>query len=168
MTIVLSHNFSAEFRSELLYYNLCQTLGKEEVDSVLSWPGCQLQPDFLGFVEQYEALATLIPHHWTIVDLGSSIAAQGYYFRNHKRYIAVDEHLCKIFRFPNTEHHCASIYGFIDGETFKELDRDETFAICNFVPSWQTKIVGNAFPNLFVYYPHGEDVRVMKVSSSPL
>lgn len=111
---------------------------------------------FLGFVEQYRALAQIIPTHFTIVDAGCYLAAQSWLFAAHRRYIGVD--VCTLDRFtpPNAEHHVTSIQHFVAGHP--DLARDPTvFAICNYVPDGSaTRLVRETFRNVFCFYPAPE------------
>jgi hypothetical protein len=94
----------------------------------------------------------MIPQHWTVIDFGCYVAAQAWYFKDHSRYIGVDVNRLKRFRFGNTTHLRMPISEAIPK---LKLDLQETFAICNYVPSPEVDLVRKTFPNLYVYYPHG-------------
>ena len=117
----------------------------------------EIQPDFLGFVYIYKNLSEIIPKHFTIIDLGCAYNPQCFFFTGHKKYIAVDVSDCAKFKSDN-----CIIYEMTIGEFIKNnlcslnLDFDETFAICSYVPFWykdNSDIVRSAFKNLFVFYP---------------
>jgi len=72
---------------------LWETLHKEypkQCDRVLQQPMCDIEPDFLGFIDKYYHLSKIMPLHFTIIDFGCSYAPQAYYFRKHKQYIGID------------------------------------------------------------------------------
>lgn len=131
-----------------------------QLATILGQDGCELglvpgRPDdsFLGFVDEYRALARIIPAHFTILDLGCYLAAQSWFFAGHRRYIGVD--VCDLDRFaaPNSEHHVASIQRFV-AENSDLADDPAVFAVCNYVPDFAaTRLVRETFPNTFIYYP---------------
>lgn len=126
-----------------------------EVARILSQDRCELDGDFAGFIDEYEALSKIIPQHFTVIDFGCNLAAQCWFFRNHKRYIGVDTIGLKRFRCSNTTHAVMGIRKWIE----KNAGRipDATFAICNYVPDdMAVKMVRECFPNLFCFYPAGE------------
>ncbi|MBR6444014.1 MAG: hypothetical protein IKS63_01130, partial [Firmicutes bacterium] len=57
---------------------------------VMYQPYCELNPDFLGFIQQYEIVSEFLPHDWTVIDLGCNAAAQSFFFEEHKGYTGVD------------------------------------------------------------------------------
>lgn len=129
----------------------------EEVFAEDYYAAAQIGPDFLGFLDIYWHLACVIPHHWTIVDLGCAYAPQAYLFARHKAYHGVDLGSPARFSTPNTTHYAMSIGAFLD-QHGHQFDLKETFAICSYVPMWgerTTEHIRRHFPNLFVYYPHG-------------
>lgn len=129
--------------------------------------------EFLGFVEQYDALSHLIPEHYTVIDLGCAYAPQAYLFRNHAAYYGVDATTEERDTFidrsvlPNAKFFHTDIASFIDltADTFKQ---DTTFAICSYVPPWYgdvRRLVGSAFSNVFTYYPAGIEHPTIKKPS---
>lgn len=125
---------------------------KEQFNQVFSYKYNELSPEFLGFVEQYKALAGIIPKEFTIIDFGCNAAPQMYYFRNHHKYIGIDATDCICFSQPNAEIHTkTTTQNFIKS---MKLDVNKCFAICNYVPDEEAKkMVRETFPNLFIYYP---------------
>jgi hypothetical protein len=138
---------------------LLKMIPKKELDRVLNQKMCDITPAFMGFIDAYEALAKLIPLHWTVVDLGCAYAPQAYYFTKHKKYIGVDDGSVEHFKTSNSEFYTPlKIYDYINSSNFAKLDLDETFAILNYVPPWyhdNCRLVRGAFKNLYVFYPHG-------------
>ena len=131
-----------------------------QLDRVMGQPMADISPEFLGFVDIYAALASIIPLHWTIVDLGCAYAPQSLFFERHKKYIGVDVMTPIPSRFSgcNTEHVEASIGDFIE-KRLAEFDQKTTFAVCSYVPPWHGDNLGLArksFQNVFTYYPAGE------------
>lgn len=139
-----------------------------EYESVISQDMCELESDFLGFVEQYYALSKVIPKHYTVIDLGSYMAAQCYFFKGHKRYIGVDSYdikedykNLKRFRTENTIHYKSTIQDFV--KNMEEIDTETTFAICNYVPDKEAQdLVRETFENCFVFYPCGGETQKMR------
>lgn len=117
---------------------------QEDVDRILSQYGCDIDIEFPGFVEQYEALAKVIPTHFIVIDFGCAFATQCCLFKNHKKYIGIDWGEIERFKTDNTEHHISDIETWIEKHA-KELP-PYTFAICNYVggrpadicPSWES------------------------------
>lgn len=129
----------------------------EEMKEILSQDECELQPDFLGFVNVYEPLSNLIPEHKIVIDFGCYLAAQSYFFSEHKAYIGVDSVNMKRFAPENAIHFEMSIQDFIAIELPALLeihDINDFCAICSYVNDFEaTKLVRETFPNVFCYYP---------------
>lgn len=158
------------------YLELCTVLWDElnqhypkELGEVLECPNLEYSYDFIGFIEQYEALSRLIPNHWTVIDFGCYVGVQAYYFRNHIKYIGVDPFQGPRLRTENSEYHQLSISDYF--KLFKPEPGvnlpTSTFAICNFVPAY-SGLIRESFPNLFIYYPesdkkYGPHVDIQKI-----
>ena len=129
---------------------LALNIGKDEMHRLYSYPECQLEFDFLGFLESYNDLKDIIPKDFTIIDLGCYQALQGYYFKNHKEYIGIDNYVPIIWRFHqnNAKYYYMSIQDFIK-EHINELDLSKTFAICSYVPDIEARTLVR---NTFSYY----------------
>ncbi len=119
--------------------------------NVLKQRWCDIDLDFLGFVDTYFYLSKIIPLHWTVIDFGCAYNPQAYFFRNHKKYIAVDNGVEEIFCFENTIRFNGSISDYLK----QEPDTEEVFAICNNVTSKDTELVRKYYPNCFIYYTSG-------------
>lgn len=125
----------------------------------------ELEDNFLAFVEQYYALSLIIPQHFTIVDLGCYMGLQSYFFKNHKKYIGINEFgqnntIIPKLHLSNTEYFNIDIFKFLKSKTFKKLKLETTFAICNYVPTWNEKkqkndksIINKSFSNIFTFDP---------------
>ncbi len=138
--------------------DVLKLIPKEEVDRLFSVNDRMLgnvDSTFMGFTTTYKVLAGLIPRWWTVVDLGCSYAAQSYYFAEHSKYIGVDEDDEERFCPENCVHYVKTIQDFIRDD-ISELDLDETFAICNYVPDDAAReLVCKTFKNVYVFYPCG-------------
>lgn len=133
----------------------------EEYERIMSQYGCELDHDFLGFVEVYRSLSELIPKDKIVIDFGCYLAAQSYFFAEHRQYIGVD--VVKIQRFTpsNAKHYICSIQNFMKN-TVPELlgarSNLEYCAICSYVPDFDaTRLVRETFSNVFCYYPSGHE-----------
>jgi hypothetical protein len=131
-------------------------LPPDQLDRVFGQEMCDIDPSFLGFTNIYFALATIIPKHWTVVDLGCAYAPQAFIFRDHKAYVGVDLGINKErFAAPNAAHYTVPIAEFIR-EHGASFDQARTFAICSYVPPWHDdnmKLAREAFKNVFTFYP---------------
>ena len=126
-----------------------------ELDRVLNSELCDIGTDFLGFVDTYFRLADIIPLEYTVIDLGCAYNPQSYFFKDHARYIAVDNSDCEKFKPENCELVNQSIYDFINDRLI-DFNLDTSFAICNFVPPWghdNQLLTRTHFKNCYCYYP---------------
>lgn len=144
-----------EEQDNIELYNI---LPKDQIKRVFAQRNADLEPNFLGFVSIYKRLSEIIPIHFTVVDLGCGYNAQSFYFIKHKKYIAVDNFPnMECFISPNCVFYKSSIEEYLDKHLL-DLDIEETFAICSYVPPWggdNNKLVRTNFKNIFTYYPHG-------------
>lgn len=135
---------------------------EDEYRKVVSQTYCEYDDDFLGFVQVYRPLAELIPKDYCIIDFGCYLAAQSYFFKDHKEYIGVDRTVFSLQRFApqNASHFYMSIQEFIR-DILPKLPHDikQYCAICSFVPDFEaTELVRKTFPNVFCFYPsHNRD-----------
>lgn len=119
---------------------------------------CDIEPEFLGFVKIYKYLSLMIEKDYTIYDFGAAFAPQGFYFRNHKKYIAINpkEAGQGMMEFPWGEYHYVTTGMFLEVNKDAGTKRKE-FAICSYVPPWykenSIKLVKNRFQNVFTFYP---------------
>jgi hypothetical protein len=115
---------------------------------VLEQNMCDIDGDFLGFIDTYYYLSKLIPKSWVVVDFGCAYNPQAYYFRRHRAFVGVDKGIKKRFHFENTELFDGTIKDYLKTKPSKE----KVFAICNNVPSKEKEMVRRYYPNCFVYY----------------
>ncbi|MBB5700169.1 hypothetical protein FHS76_000007 [Ochrobactrum daejeonense] len=132
---------------------------EEQLDRVFNQDMCDIDGSFLGFTNVYMSLAALIPMHWTVIDLGCAYAPQAFIFQNHKAYIGVDGSACERFFASNTTHYECSAGEFIRNHA-NDFDKEQTFAICSYVPNWfgenAIELTRQNFKNVFTFYPAGE------------
>lgn len=149
---------------------LFHLLPKEQIDPVFGQEECGIDKEFMGFTDIYKNLSEIIPKHFTIVDLGCAYNPQCFYFKNHKKYVAVDSSSVTKFKSDNCEIYCMTIGKYIQ-EHLKDLDLDETFAICSFVNpqhgSDSSKLTRDNFKNVFTYYPHDSRDRSLRLRRPP-
>lgn len=140
-------------------HELRPLIPEEEYQAVLLQDECELEYDFLGFIDIYKNLSELIPKSSIVIDFGCYLAAQSYFFVNHRKYIGVDVVDMQRFSPPNATHYIMSIQRFLQEEApklFKDHKRLEFCAICSYVPDFKaTEMVRAMFPNVFCYYPCG-------------
>lgn len=150
-----------------IFYNKClcelnELIPPDEKRKILSQRDCELEEEFMGFIDEYKPLSETIPKDKIIIDFGCYLAAQSYFFKDHAKYIGVDV-IQDMIRFspPNAEHYTCSIQHFIKfhaDELFKQYGNDTFFAICSYVPDFAaTDLVKKVFQNSYVYYPGGEE-----------
>ena len=137
---------------------LSHLIGKLEMQRLFSYEYCELEPDFLGFLNSYYDLQ-MLSKNFTIIDIGCYQALQAVYFRNHKKYIGVDNSTPTEYRLrqENAEYYCMSGQMFIKNNIPKllknGLDIDKTFVICSYVPDKELwKMISETFPYHRVKY----------------
>lgn len=126
--------------------------------------GAECDYTFLGFEEVYKAVTLFVPKNRVIIDLGCAYAFQACYFKDYRKYIAVDNGfydarmIIDELEINNAEFLHMSIQTFIK-EVFPTLGYwiDEVFGICSYVPDESAReMVRNFFPHCLVYYPAGD------------
>lgn len=143
---------------------LLSLIPKDEIEKREGTLG-EFYTEFVGFVDIYYYLSKVIPKDYTIIDFGAGHNSQGYFFTEHKKYIAVnpisgiaedDGMFCP----PNCE-----IYRITTGEFLQKVDypKSKVFAICNYVPNWygedSISLVKDHFRCCYTFYPcHGLEV----------
>lgn len=142
---------------EAINADLFKRLPSEQWERVVASDMCDIDPEFLGFVDIYHYLAKIVPEDWTVVDLGCAYAPQAFQFERHRRYIGVDMLTPMNSRFcaRNTTHYEMRIGDFIAAHG-GEYDKRSTFAICSYVPPWggdNQRAAIEAFSNVFSFYP---------------
>lgn len=126
-----------------------------QINAVVYQDSSEYDGEFAGFIDTYEALSKIIPTNFTVIDFGCYLAAQCWFFRNHKRYIGVDTSGLRRFRCRNTTHAVMSIQKWI--EKYAARQAESTFAICNYVPDTKAvQLVRTTFENVFCFYPAPE------------
>lgn len=135
--------------------NLLDLIPSAQIEAVFGQDMCDIDPEFIGFIQIYEDLSKIIPKHFTIVDLGCGYNPQCFYFKDHKKIISVDCSDIIKFKSENCEIFNKTIVDFIDND-IADLDLNTTFAICSYVPPWygdNMYLVKKTFKNVFTFYP---------------
>lgn len=119
----------------------------EEIRKVFDWENCQLEFDFLGFLESYWIS---LSSDFTVIDFGCNQAVQSIYFDKQRKYIGVDCCVPLEYRFvvnENVEHFKKTIQEFIEVDLPSlNLNMGKVFAICSYVPDDEArKMVRNTF-----------------------
>ena len=124
------------------------------LEEKLSQYECELEEDFLGFLEPYDAVSRFLPKEFAVVDFGCYMAPQAFYFQSHRRYIGVDAYDLaaspRLLRFetPNS----LMVSGTIQ-ETVGWFS-PSVYAICSAVPDKKAvDLVRQRFPNHCITYP---------------
>jgi hypothetical protein len=128
-----------------------------QCDKVFNSPYCEIEPSFMGFVDQYYGLSLAIPKEYIVLDLGSYVSAQGYFFQNHRKYIGIDCYDGERFKFKNGINLKKNIEEVVDKWGNKPVFTKNVFVICNYASSllsekYQQKMK-NGFCNIFNFYP---------------
>lgn len=139
-------------------HRLRNLIPKEELYSKLSQDGCELEEDFLGFLNTYEAVSRFVPTKMIIVDFGCYMAAQAYFFKNHRRYIGVDFY--ELGEFSHLERFETS-NSIMLKQSIQEAARilpSEYYAVCSAVNDASArKIISRKYPNHCIRYPNLPD-----------
>lgn len=126
----------------------------EQMKKVFSYPDCELESDFLGFVDEYAE--EQIPEDFTVIDFGCYQAVQACYFEHCKKYIGIDNSAPIEYRFPtqNAEYYNTTIQNFIKKiMPTMQLDLNKVYAICSYVPDEEAqKLVADTFPYAKIVY----------------
>lgn len=144
---------------DILLKNIKNSIGSGELNRLLSWEYCELEYEFLGFLENYFELQN-ISKEYTIIDFGCYQAIQADYFKEHYRYIGVEPSVPENFRLQqnNAVYYSQTIKDFIS-QTLpclknKGLNLNKVFAICSAVPDFEeTILVAETFPYHKIVYP---------------
>lgn len=144
---------------EELLKEVYERINNSNQSILLRQENCELEHDFLGFLENYELLRQLAPKDATIIDLGCYMAAQAFLFVDYPAYLGID--LDELVRFAtnNTTHYQMSIQDFITRE-FVGLKDKKTFGICSGVPDKEAvSMAEEVCDNILILYP-GEKTRL--------
>lgn len=110
--------------------------------------------EFLGYVDAYFYMSKITPIDRVIYDIGCGWGFQSFFFKDHKKYIGIDEFVKndRQWQQPNAEYHHCSVKDFLEKNSISKTH----FAICNFIPSFDVdngKLVRENFKDVYVYYP---------------
>jgi hypothetical protein len=154
---ILSQKYSSKEEAHKKYESECLRILKEypeQLKSVFNWEYCDLEFEFLGFIDQY--YSETVPADFTVIDFGCCQAVQACYFEGNKKYIGIDNAVPIENRFltENAEYYDMSIQDFIkDILPTLHLDLEKAYAICSYVPDEEAqKLVADTFPYAKVVY----------------
>ena len=132
--------------------SLLARIPQEQKDAVYAQDRCEIDNEYIGFVEVYAPLVDIIPKHHTIIDLGCGYAPQAFLFDKHAQYIGVDLGGIRFYT-GNTIHFSMTIQDFITVFGAKYA-RPDVFAICSYVPDRKACAMARAaFTNIMAFYP---------------
>lgn len=139
--------------------NLLESIGDERVNELFSYEFCEMEQDFVGFINNYADLKAL-PRDFTIIDIGCNQAFQADYFKNHAKYIGIEPGvpIQNRLRQDNAEYYEQTLQEFVEKELPRlaqsGLDPNKTFAICSAVPdSAACKLTEDTFRYFRISYP---------------
>ena len=134
-----------------LYKDLKKSKYSGQIDAILNENNCDIDPSFLAFCDVYRGLSLSIDREYEIYDFGCAYNFQNYYFRNHKKYHAIN---------PNDHGHMVfenTVYVEKTGQEFLQKMfevPEKCFAICSAVPDSVLPIlIKHKFNNCFIWYP---------------
>lgn len=140
---------------------LFNLIPREKLDYLFanSHAGAELDCTFLAFEHVYKEVLEVTSKDKTIIDLGCAYATQSWYFKDHKKYIGVDDfsNSDSVIHTDNSEFYFMTIQEFIR-EVLPSLDLNlnDVFAVCFYVPDKDAQdLVVKTFPYCRVYYPGG-------------
>lgn len=153
--------------------DIVQSIGEGEINRLLSWEYCELDYEYLGFLENYHDLKN-IPLDYAIIDFGCYQAIQADYFKDHIAYIGVEPTIPKEYRLKqdNALYYEQTIKEFID-DTLPKLidigfDKNKIIAICSAVPDFkETAIVSEVFPYHRIAYPSTQTIESLPDIPAP-
>lgn len=159
---VNNSHFSEE-PSDNLQRTVLKMIDEEEKKRLFSYEFCEIEPDFIAFLENYHDLSLRLPKDTTIIDIGCYQALQSVLFRNHIKYIGVEPSVPTEWRLQqnNTEYYSQTGQRFIQAtlpELMKSgLDLQKTFVICSAVPDRNLQeMIQTVFPRYRISYPFEE------------
>lgn len=145
-----------------LLIKLFKKIHRDDKKRVFSQPMCDIDCEFMGFLEPYWCLSNLIPKDWVVFDFGCSYNAQCYFFDKHKEYHAIEPidangQCTELFSTENTIiHRCTTGHFFKNIFPTLNVDINKCFAIVNNVPKWygedSMKLVKDIFKNCYTFY----------------
>lgn len=146
-------------------HNILKSIGEDEVRRLFSYDECEVDTEFLGFLENYKDIPEKLPHDFTVIDIGCYMAFQADYFKEYKNYIGVEPDVPNEYRLKqhNAEYYEQTAQQFVK-ETLPKLidnglDLQKTFAVCSAVPDKEArKLVCSTFPYHRTAYPAQETI----------
>jgi len=134
--------------------NLIKSIGYSEVKRLFSYEEAEADCEFLGFLDNYKDIPSIVPLDFVIIDVGCYMAFQADYFKHYKSYIGIDPYQPIEFRLKqgNTKYYLQTIQDFV--KTPFSFDVNKSFVICSAVPDKDVrKLVIENFPYFRIAYP---------------
>ena len=127
---------------------------RDEICRLLKWDECELEPDFLGFLEEYAKVT--VPDDFIIFDFGCYMGIQAQYFSEHAVYVGVDPSVPGEWRFQQFN---MAAYEMTAQEFIRDVlpdfgyDLQHCFAFCSYVPDEEAQhLVAETFPYHRIVY----------------
>lgn len=127
---------------------------RDEIRRLLQWDRCELERDFLGFLQGYADLN--IPDDFVIFDFGCYMGVQAQYFSEHAAYVGIDPAVPGKWRFQQFN---MAAYEMTAQEFIRNVlpefgyDLKRCFAICSYVPDKEVQhLVAETFPYHKIVY----------------
>lgn len=152
---------SKEYDYEAEKDKLINSIGKKEIDRLYAYDYCDLDYEFIGFIENYSDLKDKIPKDFTIIDFGSYMSLQADYFKDFDKYIGVEPCVPLEYRLiqNNAEYYHTTAQQFVEDDLPKliknGLDKDKVFAIASAVPDTEVReVIKDNFKYYRIAYPY--------------
>lgn len=125
----------------------------QDYDRIMGQDRCEIDDEFLGFLDVYYAASLLTSANTTVIDFGCYVAAQAALFAHCRRYVGVDTIELERFSTANTVHSVATIQDFITANP-GWVGRSDVLAVCSYVPDADARaLVNESFPTVVNFYP---------------
>lgn len=122
---------------------------RAQAEKIMDKYSGDIGPGFLAFVGVYKGLSLSIGEDYTVYDFGCAYNFQNWYFRRHKKYIAINPGDSDMMVFGNTEVVRSTIQEYLPIKVDKK-----SFAICSAVPAFEHyHLIKESFNNMFIWYP---------------
>lgn len=143
------------------YDRLLELADSDMLKAVISQKGSELEPGFLGFIDNYYNALRYIPEKdFIILDIGCYLGIQSCFFSEYNGYIGVDPVRNPVDGSPMKQYMSENAMYFNEtGQFFIKnrrhmLNINKTFVIMSAVPDKElTKMVAETFKHYYIAYP---------------
>lgn len=150
------------------YINECKSLiksiGSNEIKRLFTYEEAEVDCEFLGFLDNYKDIPSIVPLDFTIIDVGCYMAFQADYFKHYKSYIGIEPFVPVEFRLKqtNAKYFLQTMQDFIKNPCGFNIDK--SFVICSAVPDFSVKkIIVENFPYFRIAYPGKDTVERLPI-----